>query len=156
MSTQMDYQDFVRRGLAAQKAVDQAADTKRLRVWTYDVPREFNAFTLRMPKDAEIFWVGRQHQTARALALVNPELAQEERYFHVVETGQAIATPAEMEAEFAKQGKAVKVTGLRPLGVWLEFGERVKSLLEIEVERHAREIEEQSDGAAISGDTAGK
>lgn len=111
----------------------------RLSVWRYDVPR-VNVFSLRMPKDAAIYAVVRQYQTARILAMVNGALGYEERYFLALEWGKGLPTPAELEEEFAKpeRGRVVKVKELRPVGAWTEMGDRaLMTLLEIVVERAA-------------------
>jgi hypothetical protein len=106
-------------------------------------PQAEYGFALKMPKGAQIFRVGRQLQIARIWALANLAFREEERYFWVANTNSDLPGSEDLEAEFARVDRGVKVIGLEPLGTWLEANEKVeKHLFEIVTEPAARTARE--------------
>lgn len=123
-----------------------------LRVWRFDVaaPKVVDGklqaeygFALKMPKGAQIFRVGRQMQIARIFAMVNTAFREEERYFWVATTNSDLPGPEDLDAEFARVERSIRVIGLEPLGTWLEANEKIeKHLFEIVTEPAARDERE--------------
>ena len=111
------------------------------RVWSFVVekPRVVDGhvqadygFALKMPRGARITRVGAMTGGTKLFAVVNPAMQEEERYFWVASTNSDLPSPEELEAKFSEANRQLVVTGLEPLGTWLEIkGTVAKHLFEI-------------------------
>ena len=87
-----------------EEMMDAAKEKPSLKVWQYEIPlagypRETRmdgaepGFTITMPAGARILTVGRAAVAGAVLfALVNPEMAEEKRYFYIAKTNHPLAS----------------------------------------------------------------
>lgn len=108
-----------------------------IRVWQFNVeapkaPGQTDwGFALKMPVGSRITRVGCVGAQACLFAVVNMMAREEERYFWVASTNADLPSPEELEAKFDEANMELRVTGLEPLGTWLEKGTVAKHLFEI-------------------------
>jgi hypothetical protein len=94
---------------------ESAKEAPALKTWAFAVPKKKDAaFSIWMPKDAQVFSVERINDGVWLHALVNPRLPEEQRFFWVAQTNRDLPSPGGVEN--------YRIKGLRPVGTYVGFG----------------------------------